>query len=64
MEKIPRNGATRRRVADAAGRLSELPANGIHFASFQQLCDLVVEMCRRGYADRMVLSHDCSCYLD
>ena len=30
----------------------------------QQRCDLVVEMCRRGYADRMVLSHDCSCYLD
>jgi predicted metal-dependent phosphotriesterase family hydrolase len=23
-----------------------------HFASFQQRCDLVVEMCRRGYADR------------
>jgi phosphotriesterase-related protein len=35
-----------------------------HFASFQQRCDLVVELCRRGYADRMVLSHDCSCYLD
>ena len=24
----------------------------------------VAELCRRGYADRMVLSHDCSCYLD
>ena len=23
-----------------------------HFASFQQRCDLLVEMCRRGYADR------------
>ena len=34
-----------------------------HFASFQQRCDLVLELCRRGYADRMVLSHDCSCYL-
>jgi phosphotriesterase-related protein len=31
-----------------------------HFASFQQRCDLVAELCRRGYADRMVLSHDCS----
>jgi len=35
-----------------------------HFATFQQRSDLLVEMCRRGYADRMVLSHDCSCYLD
>ena len=35
-----------------------------HFATFQQRSDLVAEMCRRGYADRMVLSHDCSCYLD
>ena len=25
---------------------------------------VVVELCRRGYADRMVLSHDASCYLD
>ena len=27
-------------------------------------CDTVVEMCRRGYADRMVLSHDAACYID
>ncbi len=26
--------------------------------------DTVVEMCRRGYAERMVLSHDASCYID
>ena len=26
--------------------------------------EVVAEMCRRGYADRMVLSHDASCYLD
>ncbi|HEY6471860.1 MAG TPA: hypothetical protein VIY26_03135 [Acidimicrobiales bacterium] len=26
--------------------------------------DILIEMCRRGYADRMVLSHDTSCYLD
>jgi phosphotriesterase-related protein len=25
---------------------------------------VVAEMCRRGYAERMVLSHDASCYLD
>ena len=25
---------------------------------------VVAEMCKRGYADRMVLSHDASCYLD
>jgi phosphotriesterase-related protein len=24
----------------------------------------VAELCKRGYADRMVLSHDCSCFLD
>jgi phosphotriesterase-related protein len=35
-----------------------------HFATFKQRCDLVAEMSRRGDADRMVLSHDCSCYLD
>lgn len=32
--------------------------------SFEQRCDIVVEMCRRGYADRMVLSHDAACYID
>jgi phosphotriesterase-related protein len=26
--------------------------------------DTVAEMCRRGYADRMVLSHDAACYID
>jgi phosphotriesterase-related protein len=25
---------------------------------------VIAELCRRGYADRMVLSHDASCYLD
>ncbi len=24
----------------------------------------MVEMCRRGYADRMVLAHDSACYMD
>jgi phosphotriesterase-related protein len=35
-----------------------------HFASFTERADLVVELCRRGLAERMVLSHDYSCYLD
>ena len=39
---------------------------GIHAgeATFESRCDIVVEMCRRGYADRMVLSHDAACYID
>ena len=35
-----------------------------HFATFRQRSDLVAEMCRRGYADRMVLAHDTCCYID
>lgn len=35
-----------------------------HFATFTERADLVVELCRRGLADQMVLSHDCSVYLD
>ena len=39
---------------------------GIHVGpnGFEARCDMVVEMCRRGYADQMVLSHDAACYLD
>ncbi len=32
--------------------------------TFEARCDTVVEMCRRGYAERMVLSHDAACYID
>jgi phosphotriesterase-related protein len=32
--------------------------------TFEARADTLVEMCRRGYADRLVLSHDTSCYLD
>jgi len=32
--------------------------------TFEVRADTVVEMCRRGYADRMVLSHDAACYID
>jgi phosphotriesterase-related protein len=32
--------------------------------SFEARADTVVELCRRGFADRMVLSQDASCYID
>jgi phosphotriesterase-related protein len=35
-----------------------------HFASFEARSDLVAELCRRGLAGSMVLSHDCACYID
>lgn len=35
-----------------------------HFATFEERSDLVVELCRRGLADRMVLSHDTCCHID
>jgi len=35
-----------------------------HFATFEARSDLVVELCRRGLAERMVLSHDTCCYID
>ena len=35
-----------------------------HFALFEARASLVVELCRRGLADRMVLSHDTCCYID
>jgi len=35
-----------------------------HFATFEDRSALVVELCRRGLADHMVLSHDTCCYID
>jgi phosphotriesterase-related protein len=32
--------------------------------TFESRADTLVELCRRGYADRMVLSHDVACYID
>lgn len=32
--------------------------------TFEARADIVVEMCRRGFAERMVLSHDTACYID
>ena len=38
---------------------------GINLAtSFEARADTVVELCRRGLADRMVLAHDAACYID
>jgi phosphotriesterase-related protein len=32
--------------------------------SLGRRADIIAELCRRGYADRMVLSHDAACYID
>jgi phosphotriesterase-related protein len=32
--------------------------------TFEARADTLVEMCSRGYADRMVLAHDAACYID
>lgn len=32
--------------------------------TFEARADIVVEMCRRGFADQMVLSQDAACYID
>ncbi len=32
--------------------------------TFEARAETVVELCRRGFADQMVLAHDASCYLD
>lgn len=51
-------------LADA-GFLLGMDRFGIYLdTTFEARCDVVVEMCRRGYAERMVLSQDTSCYID
>jgi phosphotriesterase-related protein len=48
-----------------AGFVLGMDRFGIHLGiTFEERCDVVVELCRRGFADRMVLSHDAACYLD
>ena len=38
---------------------------GLNMApTFEQRCDTVIELCRRGLADRLVLSQDAACYID
>jgi phosphotriesterase-related protein len=48
-----------------AGFVLGMDRFGIHLGTtFEQRCDTVVELCRRGHAERMVLSHDAACYID
>jgi phosphotriesterase-related protein len=48
-----------------AGFLLGMDRFGINVATtFENRADIVVEMCRRGFAERMVLSQDASCYID
>ena len=59
---------------DDLGYLEELIANGSLLGmdrfgidgllSTEKRVAVIAELCRRGYAERMVLSHDASCYLD
>jgi phosphotriesterase-related protein len=59
---------------DDLGYLEEVIANGSilgmdrfgidGYLPTAQRVAVVAELCKRGYADRMVLSHDASCYLD
>jgi phosphotriesterase-related protein len=45
--------------------LSDLDRFGINLATtFEARADTVVELCRRGLADQMVLAHDAACYID
>ena len=60
--------------SDDLGYLEELIANGSilgmdrfgidGYLPTAERVAVVAELCKRGYADRMVLSHDASCYLD
>jgi phosphotriesterase-related protein len=48
-----------------AGFLLGMDRMGINTErTFEQRCDIVVELCRRGFAEKMVLSHDAACYID
>jgi phosphotriesterase-related protein len=51
-------------VADA-GCLLGMDRFGIGMSpSLERRADVIAELCRRGYADRLVLSHDAACYID
>jgi phosphotriesterase-related protein len=48
-----------------AGFVLGMDRFGINLATtFEARADIVVEMCRRGFAGQMVLSQDASCYID
>jgi phosphotriesterase-related protein len=52
------------RLADR-GSILGMDRFGVHFVcSTQDRTQTIVEMVKRGYADRMVLSHDCACWSD
>jgi len=52
-------------VLAEAGFTLGMDRMGINLATtMEQRCDVVVELCRRGFAERMVLSHDAACYID
>ncbi len=49
----------------ANGRILGMDRFGIDgYLPTAERVEVIAELCRRGYADRMVLSHDASCYLD
>jgi phosphotriesterase-related protein len=50
-------------LADAGSYLG-MDRFGLETVPFDRRVGIVAEMCRRGYADRMVLSHDTSCASD
>jgi phosphotriesterase-related protein len=51
-------------LADA-GFLLGMDRFGINVeTTFEARADTLVELCKRGYADRMVLAHDAACYID
>lgn len=48
----------------AAGSYLGMDRFGLETVPFDKRVEIVVEMCRRGHAGRMVLSHDTSCWSD
>ncbi|WP_037322460.1 phosphotriesterase family protein [Amycolatopsis thermoflava] len=48
----------------AAGSYLGMDRFGLETVPFDKRVEIVVEMCRRGHANRMVLSHDTSCWSD
>jgi phosphotriesterase-related protein len=47
-----------------AGSYLGMDRFGLETVPFDKRVEIVAEMCQRGYADRMVLSHDTSCFSD
>ena len=49
----------------AAGSYLGMDRFGVdNILSFEDRVDIVAQMCERGHADKMVLAHDASCYID